>query len=58
MLGASAYEVVIGGNGNTKSRILKDMSTNETADEADTPEILHCNQYKVSTTSHTCAVLQ
>ena len=52
VLGAGAYEVVLGADGNTKSRILKDMSSNETVAETDTPGLLDCNKYQVKKYLH------
>ena len=45
--GASAYEVILGTNDNTMSRILKNMETNEVGAEAETANVLDCNSYKV-----------
>ena len=47
VLGDAAYEVILGADSNTKSRILKDMNSQQIVDEEDTPEILNCNGYKV-----------
>ena len=52
VLGAGAYEVVLGADANTKSRILKDMSSNETVAETDTPGLLDCNKYQVKKYLH------
>ena len=49
-LGAGAYEVIIGGQGNTKTTIVKDMQSNEIGQEVDSQNVLDCQQFKVCAT--------
>ena len=45
--GAGAYEVILGADDNSRSRIVTDMLTNETGAEVATPNLLDCDNYKV-----------